>query len=151
MRVMQSGRLHRYNTAPGETAEAALLEREDVPSAISDRARSLLRMAESRLQWLSRIESLFFGLSLGSVLLLSAIGLAIELSREARLQGFSTGISPNEVNRWSKELEHEAFMPPDHILRFTEPPNLPLPAEPTIRLSVAADDVLVYPRDEAGE
>ena len=28
MRVMQSGRLHRYNTADGETAEAALLEQE---------------------------------------------------------------------------------------------------------------------------
>jgi len=28
MRVMQSGRLHRYNTGPGETAEAALLEQE---------------------------------------------------------------------------------------------------------------------------
>ncbi len=28
MRVMQSGRLHRYNTIPGETAEAALLEQE---------------------------------------------------------------------------------------------------------------------------
>ena len=28
LRVMQSGRLHRYNTAPGETAETALLEQE---------------------------------------------------------------------------------------------------------------------------
>lgn len=52
-------------------------EREDIPEAIRSEAARLLSLAENRLLWLSRLESLFFGLSLGSVLLLSAVGLAI--------------------------------------------------------------------------
>ncbi|WP_439107627.1 urea ABC transporter permease subunit UrtB [Congregibacter sp.] len=59
---------------------SALLDletRAGVPPAIRDEAQALLALAENRLRWLSRLESLFFGLSLGSVLLLSAVGLAI--------------------------------------------------------------------------
>jgi urea transport system permease protein len=55
----------------------ALTEREDVPLSLRQKSAGLLALLESRLRWLGRLESLFFGLSLGSVLLLSAIGLAI--------------------------------------------------------------------------
>jgi urea transport system permease protein len=51
--------------------------REDLPPAVRAAARELQTAAEQRLRWLARAESVFFGLSLGSVLLLSAIGLAI--------------------------------------------------------------------------
>ncbi|WOJ94567.1 urea ABC transporter permease subunit UrtB [Congregibacter variabilis] len=56
---------------------ATLVEREELPEALRKEAARLLSLAQSRLLWLSRLESLFFGLSLGSVLLLSAVGLAI--------------------------------------------------------------------------
>ncbi|MFT4768743.1 MAG: urea transport system permease protein [Glaciecola sp.] len=52
-------------------------QREDIAESIQGEATRLLSLAESRLLWLGRLESLFFGLSLGSVLLLSAVGLAI--------------------------------------------------------------------------
>ncbi|MFK8042462.1 urea ABC transporter permease subunit UrtB [Congregibacter sp.] len=54
-----------------------LESREDLPRSVRDEATNLLALAENRLLWLGRLESLFFGLSLGSVLLLSAVGLAI--------------------------------------------------------------------------
>ncbi|EAQ97109.1 urea ABC transporter permease subunit UrtB [Congregibacter litoralis] len=62
------------------TVRAALLaleSRQELPQTVRDEASRLLLLAENRLLWLSRLESLFFGLSLGSVLLLSAVGLAI--------------------------------------------------------------------------
>jgi len=58
-------------------ALAQVAQREDLAAAPRERAAALLRKAEERLRWLARLEALFFGLSLGSVLLLSAIGLAI--------------------------------------------------------------------------
>jgi urea transport system permease protein len=58
-------------------ALASAADRTDLTPAQRERAAVLLREAEERLRWLARLESLFFGLSLGSVLLLSAIGLAI--------------------------------------------------------------------------
>jgi urea transport system permease protein len=55
----------------------ALSQREGLEPTMQNRAAKLLARAQNRLSWLARLESLFFGLSLGSVLLLSAIGLAI--------------------------------------------------------------------------
>jgi urea transport system permease protein len=62
---------------PVRAALQGLLDDAALPTSLRERARSMLVLAENRLLWLSRLESLFFGLSLGSVLLLSAIGLAI--------------------------------------------------------------------------
>ena len=62
---------------PVRAALADLAERDGIDSRLRGRARELLARAELRLRWLARLESLFFGLSLGSVLLLSAVGLAI--------------------------------------------------------------------------
>ena len=62
------------------TVRAALvnfLARDDIPPQIADEAQSLLDRIEYRLRFMGRVESVFFGLSLGSVLLLAAIGLAI--------------------------------------------------------------------------
>lgn len=58
-------------------ALTALSQRADVPDELKRQAQKLMTQAEEKLRWLARIEALFFGLSLGSVLLLSAIGLAI--------------------------------------------------------------------------
>ncbi len=49
----------------------------DAPAAIRSRAERAAASVERRLSILSGIQNLFFGLSLGSVLLLAAIGLAI--------------------------------------------------------------------------
>jgi urea transport system permease protein len=65
------------NEARVVAALGIFLERADIPAAQRDRAAALLRKAEQRLRWLARLESLFFGLSLGSVLLLCAVGLSI--------------------------------------------------------------------------
>lgn len=62
---------------PVRTALAALAARDGIALPLRERARVQLREAQERLRWLARLESVFFGLSLGSVLLLSAIGLAI--------------------------------------------------------------------------
>jgi urea transport system permease protein len=62
---------------PVRAALADLEKRDDIDARLRDRARDLLALAEARLRWLARLEALFFGLSLGSVLLLSAVGLAI--------------------------------------------------------------------------
>jgi urea transport system permease protein len=65
---------------PDSTLRAALTElvnREDINPALREQGLSLLVQAEERLRWLARLEALFFGISLGSVLLLSAVGLAI--------------------------------------------------------------------------
>ncbi len=62
------------------TVRAALvnfLARDDVPPQVANEAQSLLDRIEYRLRFMGRVESVFFGLSLGSVLLLAAIGLAI--------------------------------------------------------------------------
>ena len=58
-------------------ALADLEYREDIDPQLRAQGRELLANAEERLRWLARVEALFFGLSLGSVLLLSAVGLAI--------------------------------------------------------------------------
>lgn len=62
---------------PVRAALAALGNRDDIDPALREQGRELLARAGDRLRWLARLESLFFGLSLGSVLLLSAVGLAI--------------------------------------------------------------------------
>ncbi|MFK7830692.1 MAG: urea ABC transporter permease subunit UrtB [Congregibacter sp.] len=54
-----------------------LQQQEALPVSLRAEAAQLLRLAESKLRWLARVEAVFFGLSLGSVLMLSAIGLAI--------------------------------------------------------------------------
>ena len=59
------------------SALMSLQERQSIPAVLRVEAARLLYLAEHRLLWLGRLEALFFGLSLGSVLLLSAIGLAI--------------------------------------------------------------------------
>ncbi len=46
-------------------------------TAVATQAASLLAAAESRQRWYRHLETLFFGLSLGSVLVVAAIGLAI--------------------------------------------------------------------------
>ena len=53
-----------------------LLERETDPRARSA-AQRVLEGTEARIRWYATLETLFFGLSLGSVLVLAAIGLAI--------------------------------------------------------------------------
>ena len=58
-------------------ALAVFADRPDMPDELRQEAQKILARAEDKLRWLARVESLFFGLSLGSVLLLSAIGLAI--------------------------------------------------------------------------
>lgn len=58
-------------------ALAALQASSTATEPLRGEAGRMLRLAESRLRWLSRFEALFFGLSLGSVLMLSGIGLAI--------------------------------------------------------------------------
>lgn len=55
----------------------ALLARAELSGSLRNEARQLIRQAERRTRWLARFEAVFFGLSLGSVLLLSAVGLAI--------------------------------------------------------------------------
>lgn len=62
---------------PIRAALADLGDRDDIDPALRAQGQDLLARAEDRLRWLARLESLFFGLSLGSVLLLSAVGLAI--------------------------------------------------------------------------
>jgi urea transport system permease protein len=62
---------------PVRAALADLGKRGDIDPELREQARELLARAEARLRWLARLEALFFGLSLGSVLLLSAVGLAI--------------------------------------------------------------------------
>ncbi|MEM6300466.1 MAG: urea ABC transporter permease subunit UrtB [Pseudomonadota bacterium] len=52
-------------------------KRTDLSLELRTRAEQLLRKAEDRQRWMERLQAAFFGLSLGSVLLLSAIGLAI--------------------------------------------------------------------------
>lgn len=59
------------------SALASLRENPQSPQWLQFEIDRLLLAAEARLRWARRFESLFFGLSLGSVLLLSAIGLAI--------------------------------------------------------------------------
>lgn len=54
----------------------ALLEREQEP-AVKNEVRRTLKAIESEIAWFARLETIFFGLSLGSVLVLAAIGLAI--------------------------------------------------------------------------
>ena len=44
---------------------------------VANRASELLQSAETSRRWFARVETLFFGLSLGSVLVVAAIGLAI--------------------------------------------------------------------------
>ena len=44
---------------------------------VANRASELLQSAETSRRWYARVETLFFGLSLGSVLVVAAIGLAI--------------------------------------------------------------------------
>ncbi|MEM1403504.1 MAG: urea ABC transporter permease subunit UrtB [Pseudomonadota bacterium] len=53
------------------------LARDDLAPQLTVQAQTLLDRIEYRLRVMGRIESVFFGLSLGSVLLLAAIGLAI--------------------------------------------------------------------------
>ncbi|MBA1146463.1 urea ABC transporter permease subunit UrtB [Ectothiorhodospiraceae bacterium WFHF3C12] len=50
---------------------------EDNPAAVQEAAATALETVESRVAFYDRLEQVFFGLSLGSVLLLAAIGLAI--------------------------------------------------------------------------
>ncbi|MEM8943291.1 MAG: urea ABC transporter permease subunit UrtB, partial [Pseudomonadota bacterium] len=52
-------------------------EREELPDALRAQASAQLAHAQTRVRWMQRIEAVFFGLSLGSVLLLASIGLAI--------------------------------------------------------------------------
>lgn len=54
----------------------ALTERETDP-AVKHKAELTLKHIESKIAWYSRLETIFFGLSMGSVLVLAAIGLAI--------------------------------------------------------------------------
>jgi urea transport system permease protein len=69
--------LRRSSRDSVRTALRGVAGRADLPAALRDRAARQLAAAERRLAWAARAESLFFGLSLGSVLLLSAVGLAI--------------------------------------------------------------------------
>ena len=54
-----------------------VLEEQDSDPALVARAKELLTIAEEKRAWYSRAEQLFFGISLGSVLVVAAIGLAI--------------------------------------------------------------------------
>jgi urea transport system permease protein len=49
----------------------------DADALVRDKAASALRQAEKRASFYAGLETLFFGVSLGSVLVLAAIGLAI--------------------------------------------------------------------------
>lgn len=53
-----------------------LLEKEQDPNVLRE-AKTILSSIESSITWFGRLETIFFGLSLGSVLVLAAIGLAI--------------------------------------------------------------------------
>jgi len=53
-----------------------LLAREEDP-AVKAEVRKVLNAIETEVAWFARLETMFFGLSLGSVLVLAAIGLAI--------------------------------------------------------------------------
>lgn len=53
-----------------------LLDNEDNP-AVKKEARAALAVIEAKIVWYAKLETIFFGLSLGSVLVLAAIGLAI--------------------------------------------------------------------------
>lgn len=54
----------------------ALIEKEEDPQVLK-KAKAMLVSIESKIAWFARLETIFFGLSLGSVLVLAAIGLAI--------------------------------------------------------------------------
>lgn len=54
-----------------------VVEGQDSDPALAARAKELLNIAEEKRAWYSRAEQLFFGISLGSVLVVAAIGLAI--------------------------------------------------------------------------
>lgn len=53
-----------------------LIKQEDNPTVLK-KAKAILTSIESTIAWFARLETIFFGLSLGSVLVLAAIGLAI--------------------------------------------------------------------------
>jgi urea transport system permease protein len=70
--------LRRSSRDSVRTALRGVAGRADLPAALRDRAARQLAAAERRLAWAARAESLFFGLSLGSVCCcLAAMGLAI--------------------------------------------------------------------------
>lgn len=54
----------------------SLIERETDP-VVTKEAKSILVAIDAKIAWFAKLETLFFGLSLGSVLVLAAIGLAI--------------------------------------------------------------------------
>lgn len=54
----------------------SLLETEQ-DSKVTRKAKQILTSIESKIAWFAKLETIFFGLSLGSVLVLAAIGLAI--------------------------------------------------------------------------
>jgi len=54
----------------------SLLTTEEDPALIKE-AKAVLGRIEARISWYAKLETIFFGLSLGSVLVLAAIGLAI--------------------------------------------------------------------------
>ncbi len=58
-------------------ALATLLTKEGLAPSVASGARAALAGIDQRVAWNARAETLFFGLSLGSVLVLAAIGLAI--------------------------------------------------------------------------
>jgi len=53
------------------------LSRNSPNELVASKATELLNKAESKIRWYKHLETLFFGLSLGSVLVVAAIGLAI--------------------------------------------------------------------------
>ncbi|MBM9511002.1 urea ABC transporter permease subunit UrtB [Desulfogranum marinum] len=59
-----------------KNAIQALIEKENDPIVLK-KAEAALKVIEAKSTWYARLETLFFGLSLGSVLVLAAIGLAI--------------------------------------------------------------------------
>ncbi len=65
------------NLDPAIRAKLAQLEQHDSQPAVAKAAKLALNGIEFKLQLYSVLETLFFGLSLGSVLVLAAIGLAI--------------------------------------------------------------------------
>ncbi len=65
------------NIHPAVRNNLRALQESTEDKALSDALRKALQQIESKLQFYSLIENLFFGLSLGSVLVLAAIGLAI--------------------------------------------------------------------------
>ena len=62
---------------PAVRSEVALLLEREKDEKVLRAARHTLKSIDQRLAWYSRLETAFFGLSMGSVLVLAAIGLAI--------------------------------------------------------------------------